>query len=67
MGLVERDITMWLMFQTGQQRHRSTGEIAAQLGYEQSQVDEALEKLQKAGVLRDDRTVHGVHYGPAPA
>ncbi|MGW9436773.1 hypothetical protein [Streptomyces sp. NPDC055607] len=66
-GPVERDVAMWLTLQAGQQRHRSTDGIAAQLGYEQSQVDEALEKLRKAGVLREDGTVHGVHYGPASA
>ncbi|MGA5643302.1 hypothetical protein ACPCTN_31750 [Streptomyces cinereoruber] len=66
-GRVERDVAMWLMLQAGQQRHRSTDKIAAQLGYEQSQVDEALEKLQKAGVLREDGTVHGVHCGTASA
>ncbi|MFJ4342968.1 hypothetical protein [Streptomyces sp. NPDC088915] len=66
-GPVERDVAMWLTLQAGQHRHRSTDGIAAQLGYEQSQVDEALEKLRKAGVLREDGTVHGVHYGPASA
>ncbi|GHH26064.1 hypothetical protein [Streptomyces rubradiris] len=66
MGHVERDVAMWLMLQTGQQQRRATDEIAAQLDYEQSQVDEALEKLRKAGVLGDDGTVLGVHYGPAP-
>ncbi|MFF8387855.1 hypothetical protein ACF053_30020 [Streptomyces kanasensis] len=40
MGHVERDVAMWLMLQTAQQ-HRATDEIAAQLDYEQSQVDEA--------------------------
>lgn len=66
-GHVERDVAMWLMCQAVEQQQRPTDKIAAQLDYDQSEVDEALMKLKEIGILRDDGTLHGVHRGPVPA
>ncbi|MEU2086750.1 hypothetical protein ABZ569_33375 [Streptomyces albus] len=66
-GHAERDVAMLLMVRASGQQQLPAGEIAAQLSYEQSQVEQALAKLKEVGLVREDGTLQGVRSGSAPA